>query len=89
MKELKNLTYAALPVMVVAAAIVVGGWACRQNGSPEGAGPAASTATLKGEARRPLPRRDAFFGVHFDLHPNAQDTVLGVDVTKEMVSDGP
>jgi hypothetical protein len=28
-----------------------------------------------------LSRRDAFFGLHFDLHPGAQDTVLGRDIT--------
>ncbi len=72
--------------VLVAAAIVVGGWACRQPGNPEGAAPAASTATVTSEARRPLPRKDAFFGVHFDLHPNAQDTVLGVDVSEEMAA---
>jgi hypothetical protein len=32
-----------------------------------------------------LARKDSFFGVHFDLHPNKDDTVLGRDVTDEMV----
>ncbi len=32
---------------------------------------------------RPL-RKDCFFGVHFDLHPNGNDTVLGRDLTPEM-----
>lgn len=34
----------------------------------------------------PLPRRDAFFGLHFDLHPNETDAALGADVTEEMVA---
>ncbi len=33
--------------------------------------------------RRPIPRSQAFFGLHFDLHPNKHDTVLGADVTEE------
>ncbi|NUQ61319.1 MAG: family 10 glycosylhydrolase [Pirellulales bacterium] len=34
-----------------------------------------------------VPRNEAFFGVHFDLHPNAADTALGRDVTEEAVRD--
>ncbi|MCZ2152359.1 MAG: hypothetical protein LC114_00420 [Bryobacterales bacterium] len=32
-----------------------------------------------------LRRADSFFGLHFDLHPNETDTVLGRDVTETMV----
>ncbi|MCC6860174.1 MAG: hypothetical protein IT158_16525 [Bryobacterales bacterium] len=32
-----------------------------------------------------LPRRDCFFGLHFDLHPNPGDPALGRDVSDEMV----
>jgi hypothetical protein len=38
-----------------------------------------------GEPAR-LSRKECFFGLHFDLHPRAADTVLGRDVTDEMVS---
>jgi hypothetical protein len=34
---------------------------------------------------KPFSRKDAFFGLHFDLHPSAGDTALGADVTEEMV----
>lgn len=35
------------------------------------------------QPRRPrVTRRDAFFGLHFDLHPRADDTVLGADITE-------
>lgn len=37
--------------------------------------------------RSRLPRKDCFFGLHFDLHPGKQDTVLGADVTDEMVAE--
>ncbi|MCD9023764.1 alpha-amylase family protein [Cohnella silvisoli] len=30
-------------------------------------------------------RKNAFFGLHFDLHPMAEDTSLGADVSEEMV----
>jgi len=33
-----------------------------------------------------LARKDCYFGLHFDLHPNAEDTTLGRDVTEAMVN---
>jgi hypothetical protein len=32
-----------------------------------------------------LPRKDCFFGIHLDLHPAKNDTVLGRDVTESMI----
>ena len=32
-----------------------------------------------------LARKDCFFGLHFDLHPTAEDTALGRDLTDKMV----
>ena len=34
---------------------------------------------------RPIPRSKAFFGLHFDLHPNKSDTVLGADITEKNI----
>ncbi len=34
-----------------------------------------------------LKRKDCFFGLHFDLHPQATDTVLGRDLTDAMAED--
>lgn len=34
-------------------------------------------------ARRP--RKDCYFGIHFDLHPNEADRDLGRDITEEMI----
>lgn len=46
----------------------------------------ALAAGLPAQTARPrLPRRDCFFGIHFDLHPNPRDTALGRDVTDEMI----
>ncbi len=36
--------------------------------------------------RKLVLRKDAFFGLHFDLHPNKTDTDLGTDVSEENVS---
>jgi len=37
----------------------------------------------------PLTRRESFFGLHFDLHPNKTDKSLGVDITEEMIEHPP
>jgi hypothetical protein len=67
--------------------------ACRPSRQPENkpaassdAAPGAPTIDSAARARRPIPRKDAFFGMHFDLHPNAQDTVLGADVSEENIA---
>ncbi len=46
---------------------------------------AAPRAAAMQAARPRLRRSESFFGLHFDLHPNEHDTVLGRDVTDEMV----
>ncbi len=35
----------------------------------------------------PIPRRDAFFGMHFDLHPSAGDTSLGADADEDNIAN--
>ena len=37
------------------------------------------------KVHRPLSRKEAFFGLHFDLHPQKTDTELGADITEEMI----
>jgi len=37
--------------------------------------------------RKALRRKDAFFGLHFDLHPGKADTQLGEHLTEEMVAN--
>ncbi|MGB9906485.1 MAG: hypothetical protein ACPLRR_03740 [Candidatus Saccharicenans sp.] len=37
--------------------------------------------------KRPLPRSQSFFGLHFDLHPNASDTELGAEVSEENIAE--
>jgi hypothetical protein len=36
--------------------------------------------------KKPLARQNAFFGLHFDLHPNKTDTDLGADVSTENIA---
>ncbi len=36
-------------------------------------------------SKTPLARKDAFFGLHFDLHPHKADTVLGADASEENI----
>jgi len=36
--------------------------------------------------RKPVLRKDAFFGLHFDLHPSKTDTDLGADVSEKNIS---
>ncbi len=55
----------------------------RQLGALAGAFPAAARSMQNPKPR--LRRAESYFGLHFDLHPNEQDTVLGRDVTPEMV----
>ncbi len=47
---------------------------------PEAAGPATVFPRST-----PIARKDAFFGLHFDLHPQAIDTALGADISKDNI----
>jgi hypothetical protein len=46
---------------------------------------AAGTPSAFAQTKAPLPRKDCFFGIHLDLHPNDRDQALGRDVSPEMV----
>ncbi|MGC9326933.1 MAG: hypothetical protein ACP5I1_04825, partial [Candidatus Hinthialibacter sp.] len=45
-----------------------------------------SLAAASGAADKPLPRKDCFLGLHFDLHPNEHDTELGKDASEENIA---
>jgi len=45
----------------------------------------AGPALVQPSAPPRLRRAESFFGLHFDLHPNQNDTVLGRDVTPDAV----
>jgi len=56
-------------------------------GKPEAPAPPPESADAASAFPRsaPLPRKDAFFGLHFDLHPQATDTSLGADISEANV----
>lgn len=68
------------PQSTVLAAILIASTACTY-----GATKMSTKNTDRTERRRPIPRSQAFFGLHFDLHPNKNDTVLGTDTTEKNV----
>jgi hypothetical protein len=41
---------------------------------------------VESKKKGPVARKDAFFGLHFDLHPQKTDTSLGADITEENIS---
>lgn len=45
----------------------------------------ASILAAVAEKKGPVARKDAFFGLHFDLHPQKTDTSLGADITEENI----
>ena len=67
--------------LLAATALLV---SCGSDRPPAPAGPETVSAFPRSA---PLPRRDAFFGLHFDLHPQATDTSLGADVSEANVRD--
>jgi hypothetical protein len=46
----------------------------------------ASIPAPAAEKKGPLPRKDAFFGLHFDLHPQKADTSLGAEISEENIA---
>jgi hypothetical protein len=46
---------------------------------------AAGLGAAEPSSKPRLSRKDSFFGLHFDLHPVKEDTILGRDVTGAMV----
>jgi hypothetical protein len=47
-----------------------------------------ANAVLGDDTKAPqrIPRKDAFLGMHFDLHPGAKDTRLGADISEENIA---
>ena len=71
-----------LALLAAAAALAALLGSCRK---PEPAAPAPERAETAFPRSAPIPRRDAFFGLHFDLHPQATDTSLGADISEENI----
>jgi hypothetical protein len=54
-------------------------------GFPAGRAKSGLTQEASAEKIGPVPRKDAFFGLHFDLHPQKTDTSLGADISAENI----
>ncbi len=69
-------------LLILAAAALCGFSACKakrvESPAPE--------QTILAETPGPVPRKDAFFGLHFDLHPQKTDTSLGADVSADNIA---
>ena len=76
----KALHFAGLAYLAAAAAGV--GVSCRK---PEPAAPGRDRTAFTFPRSAPIPRKDAFFGLHFDLHPQATDTALGADISEDNI----
>ncbi len=53
---------------------------------PAGQDKAGSIPLPAAAEKGPVPRKDAFFGLHFDLHPQKTDTSLGADIRVENIA---
>jgi len=65
-------------------AAAMGLCACRKTGTP---GPAQARVSFVFPGSTPIARKDAFFGLHFDLHPQEADTSLGADISEANIRD--
>ena len=78
LRKMKGL----LVLGLAAAVLVLAG--CRKTEPPA---PAQSRAAFTFPRSTPIARKDAFFGLHFDLHPQETDTSLGADISEDNIRD--
>ena len=78
----KPKTAAWLTAAILVAVLAPG---CRKADRPAPARDQAAASALP--RTTPLARKDAFFGLHFDLHPQATDTSLGADISEANIRD--
>jgi hypothetical protein len=71
-----------LPTSILVLAALSGFAACNAKSKENH----ALTREASAEKKGPLPRKDAFFGLHFDLHPQKADTSLGADISEENIA---
>jgi len=69
--------------LAIAALVLIAG-GCRKAEPPA---PATASVAASFPRSAPIARKDAFFGLHFDLHPQASDTSLGADISEDNIRD--
>lgn len=84
-KSSRNLVFVAMIAVIVSGAILFSHGVCRKE-TPNQAAATSATAENQATPEKPRPRRESFFGLHFDLHPNASDTELGADLSEENIA---
>jgi hypothetical protein len=62
-------------------ALVLLAFGCRKDVTPS----KAESPAFSFPRSTAIARRDAFFGLHFDLHPQATDTSLGADISEDNI----
>ena len=72
----------ALRFLILAAGFGILCFSCQKVDQPA---PAQDGLTFTFPRSAPLARKDAFFGLHFDLHPQATDASLGADISEENI----
>lgn len=84
-KSSRHIALVAIINVIISGAILFSNGACRKETSEQ---TATNSATAENQAtpEKPRPRRESFFGLHFDLHPNASDTELGADLSEENIA---
>jgi hypothetical protein len=84
-EKLSHLLFTCLLGVILIGELLIVLPACR--GKKEAPEPSfLATAKRAAAEKRPLSRKDAFFGLHFDLHPNQADTELGADISEENIA---
>lgn len=78
------LSTKAIRFLVVIAAAANFTISCRKSETPA---PVQARAGFTFPRSSPVARKEAFFGLHFDLHPQETDTSLGADISEENIRD--
>jgi hypothetical protein len=77
--KLEKTANAVIMGLVITAFVSI---SCRKS---EGPSPAQASAAFTFPRSAPVPRKDAFFGLHFDLHPQETDILLGADISEDNI----
>ncbi len=80
MQKIASLISFALVLLI---AVIAGS---DEDRNPAHSHSAPSLNQISTTVPKPIPRKDAFFGLHYDLHPSKTDTALSADITEEMIA---
>jgi len=78
----RKITIGAIIIGLATGIILV--ISCQKTEAPR---PPETRASFTFPRSVPIARKDAFFGLHFDLHPQETDTSLGADISEDNIRD--